>query len=395
MLGFSRQWVGWRLARILFVAVPVAVLLFFLYLWRLGTLVPGLSHAETTERTSSSSLNSIVNNPINAPHKVLQFFFQHFGHSGAFWMRLVSVFFALIFLLALFLILRKWFGNFVAVIGTLFLGCTPWIVILARNATSDIMLLSPILAVFAYTTLTRTKRWHRFIWFIFIVCIAISIYAPGAIWFVALTLVLVNKQIFKAVSSLSSVIIILGLAGLLLLLMPLFYGVYSHPPIGKELLLIPHNFAGWMETAKSFVWSLSSLFIKTRHHIDYTVGSLAILNIAQVILGLIGLYAMNKSAKREAYVAITLIVIGVIFASINQNIVLLTICFPAFAILDAAALRFLYIKWSRVFPLNPLPRALAVILISLLILAHVSYGVRYALAAWPHNQTTRKVYVLK
>jgi hypothetical protein len=395
MLGISREWAGWRLAKIFAVAVPTFLLFFFLYIWRLGTIVPGMSPAETAERASSSSLNFIGRNPVNAPHKIVQLAFQHFGHTGAFWMRSVSVFFAFVFLAALFLTLRKWFGSFVAIVGTLLLGCTPWIIILARNATGDIMLLSPILAIFAYTILTRSKDRQILAWYVFIVSLAVALYAPGVIWFVALAFVLGNRQFLKAVSNLKALNAIIGFALLILLVLPLAYGAILHPSAAKNLFLIPSNFTGWLEIAKSFVWSLSALAFRTRQHIEYIVGTLAILNIAQLVLAVIGFYAMNKSARREAYVALILIIIGIVFAAINRNVVLLTICFPAFAILDAAALRFLYIKWSRVFPVNPLPRALAVILITLLIFAHLGYGLRYALAAWPHNQATRKVYVLK
>jgi hypothetical protein len=73
----------------------------------------------------------------------------------------------------------------------------------------------------------------------------------------------------------------------------------------------------------------------------------------------------------------------------------LAISLPAVAILDAVGLRYLYEKWFRVFPLNPIPRGFAYIFIFVLIFGQLAYGVRYALLAWPHSLETRKVYVIK
>jgi hypothetical protein len=94
---------------------------------------------------------------------------------------------------------------------------------------------------------------------------------------------------------------------------------------------------------------------------------------------------------------LSLILIPIIGASaiFSSSTLLLIIALPGLAILDAAGLRYLYTRWFIVFPINPLARAFAVCLVSLLVLSHVAYGVRYALLAWPHNVETRKVYVVK
>jgi hypothetical protein len=395
MIGISREWAGWRLAKILLVAIPTLALFSLLYFWRLGNLVPGLSAHEAAERTSASSLTNIENNPIDAPHKILQFIFQNFGHHGAFWMRSVSVFFAILFLVALFLLIRAWFGNLMGIVGTLLVVATPWIAILARSAASDIMFFSPILVLSSFVFFTKAEDWYTPAWFALIISTAIAIYTPGIIWFILLGLIFARRSFLETLSDLSGFIIVTGLALFLILISPLAYGIYLHPNIAKDLLLIPHTFPSGTEIAKSFAWSGAALVVKARHHIDYIVGTMAILNIAQGALGLVGFYAMIKSAKYEAYLLAIWILGGLVLAAINENAVILTLCLPAIVVFDAAAMHFLYVKWFKVFPLNPLPRVFAVILITFFIFSHAAYGLRYTLSAWPHSHDTLKIYMLK
>jgi 4-amino-4-deoxy-L-arabinose transferase-like glycosyltransferase len=397
MRAISREWDFWRIAKIFAVALPTAVLIFFLYFWRLGTLAPGLSTSEVAARTQSTSIGSILNNPVNAPHKLLQYFFQQTGHHGAFWMRSVSVFFALIFIIALYLFLRKWFGNIIGFLGALLFASTPWVIIISRNATPDIMYFSPVLifCASAYLFGMRTSKDQIFKWFAFIIAAALALYAPGVIWFVLFSLIIWHREILKITSRLPAIILVSSLVIFILILSPLLLSFYSHPSIIRHLLLIPNKFYDIHTLAHSLIWSSGALFIKAHSHIDYIVGRLAILNFAQTILAFFGFYSIAKRRIPKALTILSLAVIGIVFATLNLNIVLLSLVVLAFAILDAAAIRSLYTKWCKVFPINPIPRIFAALLVGLFVLAHVAYGVRYSLYAWPHSPATNKVYVLK
>jgi len=380
---------------VLFVAVPFFVLLFFLYVWRLGTLVSGYSISEITTIRSSSSLSTIKNNPINAPHKLLQFVFQHFGHHGAIWMRSVSVFFAFIFFVSLFLILKKWFGNFIAFLGTTLLAATPWVVLIARSATADIMWLCPVLVIFGYAFLAKSQRWQSLAWLGLMFCLVVAIYTPGLVWFMIAAFALGWRQILDLINRTNFTAAVTGLVMFMLLVTPLGYGFYLHPSLIKDWLLVPHSIPALLILAKQAGWALASLAYRAKQHSNYMLGRMATLSITQSILALVGIYAMGKSAKRELFALLTLLAISLVAVSLNANPILMTLCLPALAIFDAAALRFLHLKWLRVFPLNPLPKTFAAVLISMLVFFQAGYALRYSLAAWPHSIETRKAYVLK
>jgi 4-amino-4-deoxy-L-arabinose transferase-like glycosyltransferase len=371
------------------------LLVLFLYSWRLGTLTVGMSKPETLARKSSSSFVQLKDNPVNAPHKLGQLAFQHLGHHGAFWMRSVSVAAALLFLALLFLFLRQWFGSFIAILSTLFFAATPWVALVARSATPDIMFLSPISVITCFIWLSRDKKWPDFAWLALCITTGLSLYTPGAIWFVLISLVLAGRVLMNSLHKVSSAMFIAGIALFILLLIPLGYGVYQHSSTAKTLLLYPDSWQHPVELLKSTAWSISSLFVKTRQHLSYTVGRLPILNVAAILLSVVGIYAMLKGAKKQVYLLLVLILIGILASSINNNAILLTLCLPSVAIFIAAALRYLHIKWFRVFPLNPLPKALAITFLLLLVGLQLAYGLRYTLVAWPHSVATKSNYMLK
>ena len=95
------------------------------------------------------------------------------------------------------------------------------------------------------------------------------------------------------------------------------------------------------------------------------------------------------------YLLVFVATFGVLAAGINRNLVLLTPALAAFSVALAAGLRYLYMEWKSVFPLNPIPKYMAIVLIASLALLHVSYGLRYSLSAWPNTTETRATFMLK
>lgn len=394
MLKIPRQWAGRRMAKNLLVVAIVLTFIFFFFVWRLGTLTPGLSPHEAAAREASSSFSALLENPVDAPHKVFQLILQTAGYDGAFWMRSVSVFFGLLFLLGLYLTLRTWFGRSIAFCGALLFATTPWIILSTRSAATDVMLYSPVLLIFALIVLSRSNKRLNLVWIGFIAALTICIYTPGVLWFMLLALAFGHKKILPSILKVKSVPAILGIAALILLLIPLFYASIQNITVAKNLLLIPDSFPGPGVIFKNVLDALASLAYSLPEHVDYAIAKQPILNIAQVVLAVIGIFSMWKKAKRELYIILLLLITGFVAVGLNADPFLIGLCLPAIIILDAAGLRYLFVKWFSVFPLNPLARGFAVVLICLLLMAQVAYGATYALIAWPHNLETRKTYVI-
>jgi 4-amino-4-deoxy-L-arabinose transferase-like glycosyltransferase len=395
MLSVPKSWVNRQMAKNLIAAIGAFVLFAALYLWRLGSIVPGLSPRENAARVASSTFGNILDNPLNAPHKILQFIFQLLGFHGAFWMRSVSVLFGLIFIASLYLFLRYLFGKYIAIAGTLLFATTPWVVLTARSASADIMFFSSILLLFSFVALRRTEKYLNLAWIVFVIALAMCVDTPGLIWFLAIAFVFGFKPITKTVLKLENFIAVLGITILILLIAPLIYAMVHDTAVFQQWLGLPNHFSGVMSSINFASHAFTSLTYQMYSHQDYSVGKFAVLSITQSAMAFLGIIALVKKMRRLLFLVLSLLIISITLCAINGKLLYLSLCLPAVAILSAAGLNYLYQKWFKVFPTNPWARSFALILITLLILGQAAFGIRYALLAWPHNLETRKAYVIK
>lgn len=378
--------------------LTVAALLlgiFFFYIWHLGTLTPGFSQEELQATQASSSIGKIVDNPVFAPHKLLQLGFQSAGQDGAFWMRLGSVLFALAFFVFFYFLLRLWFGKFVSILGTLLLCGTPALVLVARSATPDILYLTPIAIITCFVWLSRTQR-RNLAWYGLVAFTALSLYVPGMAIFVLLSVGILYKTLTKAAGLIKVSTMVISLLAAVIMVLPLIVAALDDPGVLKELFFIPSHWESPVEILKSIAWSGLALVIKTREHFPFIIDRLPLLSAIQVILIFFGLYALWGRARKEVYLILSVVGLAVLSAGIKDSPGILVATLPVLGILAAAGLRYLYKEWRDVFPINPLPRALAIMLMGSVIVLHLLYGGRYALIAWPNTEATRNTYnVLK
>lgn len=395
MLNLWQRWASWLVLRKLLLTTVVVLSVGAFYVWHLGTLSPGLSAAEATARQSSLELNSVTTDPVNAPQRLLQYGLQAAGHHGAFWMRIPSVVLAIVLLSLFYLLVKTWFGRTIGILAAIMLATTPWVVLLARSATPEIMLLAPIAVLLLYDRMRRNSRQHNLAWVLLIVTLALSLYVPGLIWVVLAGLIIAHKQLLNFAKKTERKYLLISAIIGLALVSPLIIAVVREPNIGKTLVLWPTHWLGVVGTIKATAWAALSLVWRTPYHLDIIVGRLPILDVTQIVLAIFGVYAMLAKARSELYAIFGLIALGILAAGIDHNLLLLSLGLPAIAVLGAAGLRYLYLEWRSVFPHNPIPRALAIIVMVGLVALHSLFGIRYSLIAWPHTVDTRKTYVIK
>jgi 4-amino-4-deoxy-L-arabinose transferase-like glycosyltransferase len=395
MLKKIKGWAGTLNLKNLSVAVLLLAASFIIYFWRLASLTPGFSPAEAAARSSTQSIHNLLSNPINAPQRLLQYLAQKAGYHGFFSMRLASVVIAILFVACTFWLMKTWFGLTIGVFSSLIFATTPLMVLLARTATPDVMLLMPVMVIAAYVWLTRRRHQPNAAWLGLVAISALSFYVPGMAWLMLIGALLLRKRLLNLIRLISRKIQILSLLILILLIMPLVWALVGDISIYRGLLLIPAHWMGIGDTMKSIGWSALALVWRVRTHNPLIIGRLPLLDIIQIALIVFGTYAMWTKARREMASLLTLIVVAIIFAGFNSNFLLLTLCLPALTTLIGAGLRYLYIEWRSVFPRNPLPLSFALILMACLVGLQVLYGLKYSLVAWPHTPSTKQLYVLK
>lgn len=395
------QWRFWRVrpswsrTRLILIVGFLLISVFTLFFWRLASLTDGLGPDEYLSRQHSQDSRQIINRGLNAPYHLLQLGLTTVINDDILALRLASVTVGLIILIFLFFFLRGWFGRTVAIFSSLIFIVTPWVILTARTATPNIMLLWPIVPIACLALMSRSKKHAGKWWLLFCLTVSIGIYTPGFIWLLLAGVILGSRRFLNISARINAVYLVAGLAIGILLAAPLILSLAVEPGYLKELFLVPSEWQSPVETLKSIAWSAFSLFWATRGAIDISVDRLPILNILQIVLSIFGLYALGSRTRKLTISLIALLVLSIIAAGLNNDPHLLIIGLPAIAIFIAAGLRYLYIEWRRIFPLNPFARGLAIGLISLVVATHLMYAVRYSLIAWPNTSQTKETYVLK
>ncbi len=393
-----RATLGWiRQARIHSVSIIacVAIILGFGFFYRLGSSTSGLSQAELNYKNSALSLRSIYHNPINAPHKLLEYGLSHIGSNSWFMLRLTSVLFAIIFILSFYIIAKNWFGRTIGLLSSLLFFSLPIFIIAARQASAEIMFFCPLALMARYYWLTRSGGDKTLPWLILIITCALAIYVPGVVWLLIGAVIINRTKLSAVISQLPNWLVSLGVAIFIVMLVPAALAIFHDWRLVRDFALIPAHWPLPLQLLKNLGWMLSALVVKTPYYSALIIGRLPILDIIQIALLVFGVYAMWVAAKAKALTLALFIAFSVVVAAINNNVSLLILGLPAIGIFMAAGLRYLYIEWRSVFPTNPIPRTLAMVLITALVIAQLAFGLSYAVVAWPHSLATKSAYVLE
>jgi hypothetical protein len=373
----------------------LGAIVLFLFFWRLSTLPPNLAPAEASARTASLSLHNIYSNPIDAPHKLLEYFLLKLAPHSLGALRLSSVIMALLFGFCFYKLATIWFGKLIGLFGSLIFISLPLFVVAGRQGSAQIMLFSPVVLMWLYAWLLRTEKAKTAAWLLLIVASASLFYVPGLIWFIAGGAVICRKRIITSIAGVKPWVSAVGILVLLGILTPLALASISHPAIIKHLLLIPADWQPAVQTLKNVVWMILALFIKAPAPSSLILDRLPLVNVLVLALVVFGVYAMQAAARVKAVCLGLSVMFAIVAAGINNNLDYLALGLPALCLLASAGLRYLYIEWRTIFPRNPVPKTFALLLIAAVTLSQVYFGVRYSLVAWPHSVATRSRYVLK
>lgn len=360
-----------------------------------GSAPGGLSPTEGAARTDSQTIKSILDNPLDAPHKLITLGLHHSGFNGIAALRFSSAFFAILFLISFYSLAKSWFGRTVSLLSVTLLFGTPLVIVMARQASAGIMLLSPVVFIALYNWLIRTKKHKSWAWMSLLVAGGLFIYTPGLVWWLAAAVIISRQKIIEALERVPRRLVAASLAIFVILLIPAGIAIFNDWHLARSFAALPGHWRPPLDIIKSLVWMLAGLLIRMPYHSQLIVGRLPILDIIQIGLLVFGLYAMWSAARSRTLALVSGIAFAVLAAGINDNPIFLVFSLPSIAVFMAAGLRYLYIEWRNVFPSNPIPKSLALVLMICLITVQLIYGMTYSLVAWPHSLDTKNSYVLK
>ena len=392
-IRIGRLWSQGRLLKSV-ALLATAVTIFFLYFWQLAELTSGLSQSEIGTIKGSLGWQNIVTDPLNLAHKVPQYILLQFD-GGIFTARLPSALFIALFVGLFYLMVKLWFGEFIGLMGAILLASTPLVIILARQATTGIMLLFIIAIITAHLWLSKRDKYRSFAWISLCTTVALGLYIPGLVWFIAPAFLIVGKKTLRMTKTINHWAVTCGFGLLILLTIPLVLAIINTPSLVPDLAAIPDRLPGPIEFVKTLGWTVLSIFWHQPLINEFSVGRLPILSLAVVFLSIFGAFALWTRARGVLHWLVAILLGSITLSALNKSTAFLLPTVMVASVLAAAGLRYLFVEWNSIFPKNPIPRVLALILIGAVVGINFAYGVRYGLFAWPNTPQTKAIYVLE
>jgi hypothetical protein len=376
-----------------FGAVCALLALFALYIYRITDLLPGFSTSERVAIAGAKSAATIMDNPLYAPHKVLQYVFTRLDHTGFIAMRGVSIVIALAVISLFFFTVRRWFSFRVAALSTVLFASSSWMLHIARLATPDIMMLS-IMAAIAYGAwLPRTKK-HKTAVALGFALVIWLLYIPGLVWFVLIGGLWQRKTILRVLKNEKAVFAVI-IVGLLAVLGPILYAVYNDPALLKAYLgLSISPLSQIIEVPKRLLLIPVKLAIlNSPPNPVYGIGRLPLLDVftvGMVVLGIYNYYVNDRLLDRSKLLLGGIALASGLYALGGQ--VGIQILMPFVFLLVASGIAFMLGQWFKVFPSNPFAAVLAGVLLVAAVVTVISYNINSYFVAWPSMPATRAAF---
>lgn len=371
----------------------ILAVLALLYGYGSRSFLPGMSPAEVQIVHDSSSLRSILNNPLWLPYKLLGWVLMKLG-AEAVTHRFISAFIATFVLVAFYGICRRWYRPRIAALTTCLFAVSSTTLTLARVATPAILLYTWAVLASAVLWFRHTRK-ARLGSPIMLFIIACALYIPGAIWFLALMAIWFWRDIPRYFKDMKRWSIISGAILSLVVIAPLVYSFYKNPSLAIDWALLPdtYDFKASLVTLRDIP---AAFFYRSIPSPSYNLGSLPLLDAFSGTMLLIGLYAYRKRLRLErTIVYLFAAIVGITLSVLNRNQLYLVTMLPFIYLLVGEGMSFLIEEWRSVFPRNPLARFMGTFILSIAVLSACLYHMNRFYQAWQNSPVTKAIYSQK
>lgn len=369
----------------------VGMLLFF----KLDGLVPAFSQPELDYVTKNSSLESIIDQPIYAPHALVQHGLIKLGYGNVAAMRAVSAIFALLGATMFYYVVKRWYSARVALLSLAMFASSAWYLHFARLATPHIFRVFVVLAVFAFGTWARQTRSRNLMMVLGSLIMASLFYVSGFAVLAIAILAWQRKSLAIYVRESSSFALII--AGLILVgsLVPLGLAVIQDVNYLKVIAGLPETVPSVGQVLKKLLDIPVQLAVKGPSNPVLWLGRVPLVDIFTLGMAFLGAYAYYFKKKLDRT---KLLFAGGIFSFVLAaigDVVTPDVLIPIIYILAAAGIGLMLQQWSTVFPRNPLARSIGTSLVSIAVILAVFYSVNHYFIAWPNAPETKAVFQLR
>jgi hypothetical protein len=382
----------WQRSRFTTWVILAALVLALLLIYRLGSLVGGLSGTEIKAATEPVGPHGIWNNPQYLPLKLVRtVVFDVFPNHGQTLTRLPNVIFGAAAVASFSWLIWLWHGRRTAIFTTILFAAGAWTLHASRLASFDVVYLWATPMLLIIQALLYRHSDNRAVWYGALLTWLLLLFVPGMIWLIAIQLVLQYQIILKAWASASrrrrAISVTLPVLAAATLAFDLVRSGHMIQWLG-----LPAHWDSLGTLIKHFVAVPVHLFIRGPQYPEIWLGRAPILDAFVLLAAVLGVYfyAKHWRAWRSRTLG-TMFAAGWILVAIGGPVGL-SLLVPLLYVAAAAGLAYLLHEWLKVFPLNPLARGLGIGLISLLVALSCLYNLKAYFVAWPHNQATKATF---
>ncbi len=387
MIQKSRQWlsnhwhlpIGWLIAGLFFAA---------LYLYKIGSFVPGHSRFETLDFLEINGLGPLFDSAAYLPMRGLELVMVQIDHPNATLLRLVSVLVVGGATISMYLVLSAWHTRRIALLMSILFMTNTYVLQAGRFASHEslLFLLAPLLLLFgiwlkAKRTVNRAP----------LILLGVSglLYIPGFIWLMLGFLAAFHVRLKLAWKFVTQKIRITAAGGALLVLSPMIVSLINNPAQLPTLLGFDRltNF-GIRSCLEALTQIPDDLFVYGPSDASIWLLRTPILDIGSAVLLVLGIYSYSRgkhTLRRRLLIA--LFCVGVVLVTLSTYISV-AVLLPIIYIVMASGLTYLLQSWFTVFPRNPLARAIGVVVLCGLIGVIAAYHINRYFVAWPHAPQT-------
>lgn len=383
---FLREY--WRPMAAFVVCFSIVLVILF---YRLDGLTNGYSAIELSIQDGATSIENIVNNPINIVPKIIQYTTLKLDLNSLYIHRIANVLLGLLIAGCMYLIIKNWHTTRIAIIGTMLLVSSSWFLHVARSGTYEILPSIIVVIILSYIWLQQNKL-QTISTLLVLLAALLLLYTPAMIWFILAALIWQRTKIFLAFKSLKPVYISI-LGGITLIgVSPLVWSIVNDSSILNTWLGIPENFPAVSDIPLRFVHVISDIFVYRQADPLYGIGSMPFLDAFSTGMALLGVFAYAYRSKLDR----TRLLFGfalllAIAISIGINISMSTFL-PVVYLMVAAGLTLSLQQWFTVFPRNPVARFAAIAIIGVCLMLTVFYHLNSYFNVWPKVPETTSVY---
>jgi hypothetical protein len=373
-------------------SILIASTLFGLLGFSLGTIPPGYSEGEIEFIESSSSLESIAENPLYTPLKLPLFVLQSFTEPTPLYTRAISTFYAAAAAVMLFYLLRKWYSPRVAILGGFLFASSSWFLHIGRLTEPYVLFMSGSAVLLGLSYLYYIKTSSRIRLGLLLIAAILSLYVPGMIWVMLAITLLSPTRVLRIYKEMAIVRRLALLLLFTLLISPLIWACIQEPKLILATLALPSEFMPLEWLKRLFVLPIF-LFAQGPYEPEYNLGRLPLLDVFSSIMVLAGIYAYSfKLELLRTKILIALFAVTVLLVVLNGP-AFLPYIMPAVFILISGGLALLLQQWFTVFPKNPLVRGLGITIVVIAVGLTAFYHTQRYFVAWNGNPDTRNTFI--